>query len=367
VSKKKILCIVQLPPPVHGVSLMNEYVINSRLLNENFDIRAIDLKFGKAIKDLEKFTFTKVYKSFTSGLQIVRNIVVFKPDLVYFTIAPAGFAFYRDAFYVLLMKLFRSRILLHLHGKGIKRNTTDNNFKKNFYRLVLKKTKIICLSTELSKDIEEVYDDVPFIVPNGIKDQPNSEFKTIPSSSTVRILYLSNFIKNKGILILLDALITLKNQGLSFKASLVGAPSNVTNNAIEEIITKNDLSSSVKIVGPLMGDDKFDAYREADLFVFPTYNDAFPLVTLEAMQFGLPVISTFEGSIPDIVLDNETGILVERENANMLAEKIAVLLKDVSKMKTMGENGRRRFVNNYTLEHFENNIDQVFNRILNPV
>jgi hypothetical protein len=82
VSKKKILCIVQLPPPVHGVSLMNEYVINSRLLNENFDIRAIDLKFGKAIKDLEKFTFTKVYKSFTSGLQIVRNIVVFKPDLV---------------------------------------------------------------------------------------------------------------------------------------------------------------------------------------------------------------------------------------------------------------------------------------------
>jgi glycosyltransferase involved in cell wall biosynthesis len=265
------------------------------------------------------------------------------------------------------MKLFRSRILLHLHGKGIKRNTTDNNFKKNFYKLVFKKTNIICLSKELSKDIEDVYDDVPFIVPNGIKDQPSSEFKPITASNTVRILYLSNFIKNKGILILLDALIALKNQGLSFKASLVGAPSNVTNIAIEEIITKNDLSSSVKIVGPLMGDDKFDAYREADLFVFPTYNDAFPLVTLEAMQFGLPVISTFEGSIPDIVLDNETGILVERENANILAEKIAVLLTDESKRMRMGENGRRRFLNNYTLEHFENNINQVFNHILNPV
>ena len=365
--KRKVLCIVQLPPPVHGVSVMNEYVINSVLLNESFVIKAIDLKFGKAIKDLEKFTFTKVYKSFIFGLQIVKNIVVYKPDLIYFTIAPVGFAFYRDAFYVLLMKLFGSRILLHLHGKGIKRNTTERNFKKNFYRIIFKNTNIICLSKLLSKDIEDVYDDVPFIVPNGIKDQPNSEFKPVPACNAIRILYLSNFIKNKGILILLNALIILKNQGLSFKASLVGAPSNVTNNAIEEIILKNDLSSIIKIVGPLIGDAKFQAYREADLFVFPTYNDAFPLVTLEAMQFGLPVISTFEGSIPDIVLDDETGILVERENANMLAEKIAVLLKDKTKRMAMGENGRRRFLNNFTVEHFEKNINQVFNHILNPV
>jgi glycosyltransferase involved in cell wall biosynthesis len=59
--------------------------------------------------------------------------------------------------------------------------------------------------------------------------------------------------------------------------------------------------------------------------------------------------------------------IFERENANILAEKIAVLLTDESKRTRMGENGRRRFLNNYTLEHFENNINQVFNHILNPV
>ena len=46
------------------------------------------------------------------------------------------------------------------------------------------------------------------------------------------------------------------------------------------------------------------------------------------MQFSLPVISTFEGGIPEIVIDGETGFLVETQNAKMLSEKIAILLKD---------------------------------------
>jgi glycosyltransferase involved in cell wall biosynthesis len=82
------------------------------------------------------------------------------------------------------------------------------------------------------------------------------------------------------------------------------------------------------------------------------------------MQFGLPVISTFEGSIPDIVINNETGFLVETQNAQMLAEKIAILLKDKDLRIEMGKKGYERFINNYTLNHFENSMNKTFWKIL---
>ena len=364
--KKKVLCVLQLPPPVHGVSIMNEYVINSKLLNETFEIKVIDLKFGKSIKDLQRFTFNKVYKSFLYGLKIAKNILLYKPDLIYFTISPTGFAFYRDAYYIFLIKLLRVKILIHLHGKGIEGNAMNSKLKNILYKRVFKQTNVICLSELLANDIKKVYGDTPFIIPNGIKNQLKSDFIAKQSyNRELQILYLSNFIKNKGILVLLDALAILKTQGFSFKAKLVGAPSNITIQELEKIIREEKLTSFIDVVGPLMGDAKFEAYKETDIFVFPTYNDSFPLVTLEAMQFGLPIVSTFEGSIPDIVINNETGFLVEKENPTMLAEKIAILLKDNNMRVAMGEKGCNRYIKNYTLEHFEYNMFKTFQKVLN--
>jgi glycosyltransferase involved in cell wall biosynthesis len=101
----------------------------------------------------------------------------------------------------------------------------------------------------------------------------------------------------------------------------------------------------VEITGPRYGEEKYGELRKADLFVFPTYNDAFPLVTLEAMQFALPVISTNEGGVPDIVNDGETGFLVERQNVEQLAEKIALLLQNKELRQMMGQKGYERFCN----------------------
>lgn len=361
----KILFIGQFPPPVHGVSVMNESIINSKLLKESFEINIIDLKFGESIKDLEQFTAIKVYKAFVYGLKIIKKILVYKPKLIYFTVSPTGFAFYRDSYYVFLIKLFRIKLLIHLHGKGIEKNIAKSKIKKILYKKVFRHTNVICLSTLLSNDIKNIFKGEPFIVPNGIKDQFKSDFKVKVSSNHVpQILYLSNFIRNKGILVLLDALAILKNQGFSFNAKLVGASSNITTEMIDVIIKDKSLTSFVEVTGPLMGEDKFQVYEKADIFAFPTYNDAFPLVTLEAMQFGLPVISTFEGSIPDIVIDNETGFLVNKKDPIMLAERIAILLKDSDTRLLMGQKGFDRYKNNYTSEHFEYNMNKIFLKVL---
>lgn len=365
--KKKILYIIQLPPPVHGVSVMNDCIVKSQILNNTFDSKIIDLKFGESIKDLESFSLKKVYKTFKFAFQIIRNLNVYKPDLVYFTISPIGFAFYRDAIFIFFIKLFKTKILVHLHGKGIEKNITGSPLKKRTYKYTFKNINVICLSDLLANDIKNIYSSTPFIIPNGIKSAPSDicvQNQKI-TNSIPQILYLSNYIRNKGILVLVDALSLLNNQGIIFEAKLVGAPSNISVEYLQHKINNLGLSSRIKVIGPLSGNDKYKAYQEADIFVFPTFNDAFPLVNLEAMQFHLPIVSTFEGSIPDIIIDNHTGYLVERENAEMLAEKIALLVKDKDLRKNMGENGHNRYINNYTLDQFESNLYNTLQQVMN--
>jgi len=362
---KRILFLGQFPPPLHGVSLMNSYVLNSGLIKNNYHMEIIDLKLVKSISKLQRFTFLKIIKTFFCGCKIVYKVLDKKPDLVYFTICPTGYAFYRDAFYVGLLKFLNLKIVFHLHGKGIKNNCQKNIIKKYLYTWVFKNTDVICLSNRLSEDITEVYKSIPFIIPNGIALRP--KFNRIVNSSkgsTPQILYLSNYLRNKGILVLIEALEILNNQGYQFNARFVGAPADLTIKFLENIIVNKNLTKVAKVLGPLYGNDKYLEFQKTDIFVFPTYNDVFGLVNLEAMQYNLPVISTFEGSIPDIVIDNETGFLVETQNAQMLSEKIAILLKDKYLRIEMGKKGYERFMNNYTLRHFEDNMYNTFQSIL---
>jgi glycosyltransferase involved in cell wall biosynthesis len=357
---KKILCIVQLPPPIHGASMMNNYIVNSKMIQADFTMEIVNLQFSESIHELKKFSFSKVFKAIAFSSAILKKINTFKPDIIYFNLTPTGFAFYRDAFYILLMKQYHTNIILHLHTKGIKDKVKNSFLNKRIYSKVLKNTHPICLSKSLAGDISDVYHGSYSIVPNGIPElnlpsQNLEDRKKVP-----RILFLSNFIESKGILILIEAIKILKEDGFKFDVRLVGAPADISVEMLRTILTDKDLASSIEIVGPLYNNEKFIEYQNADIFVLPTFSEAFPLVILEALQFSIPVISTFEGGIPEMIINNESGLLVEKKNVQMLTEKIALLLSDKKLRTQIGENGYKRFKEYFTLEHFEANMSHVF-------
>jgi glycosyltransferase involved in cell wall biosynthesis len=107
-------------------------------------------------------------------------------------------------------------------------------------------------------------------------------------------------------------------------------------------------------------------FQQADIFVFPTFysNEAFPLVNLEAMQYALPIVSTNEGGIADMLRNSGAGFIVEAKNVNELADKIAILLTDTDLREEMGKNALRHFQKNYTLERFEANMKRVFDQVI---
>lgn len=366
--KKKIIFILQLPPPVHGASMISSNLINSKLVKKNFNIDIINLSFATSIKDLNKFSLLKIYKSVKYAVDITKRILYQRPDLAYFTLSPSGYAFYRDSIYVGILKLFKIRIVFHLHGKGIKRNSETSLLKRRIYRYVFKNCNVICLTASLIKDIEFVSSATPYIVPNGIPVHPRKSGSKIKThNDLVDILYLSNYVESKGILVLIEALSILREKGYTYRARLVGAATDLSVKAIKNILKSKDIETCVEVVGPKFNDEKYEEFQNSDIFVFPTFysNETFGLVNLEAMQWGLPIITTTEGGIPEIVINNETGFTIEPKNIVQLVNKLIILIENEKLRKEMGVKGRERFFMNYTIEHFETNMVNVFKDILN--
>jgi len=362
----RILFLGQLPPPVHGVTMMNDYLVNSKILQANFHFDIVSLRFITSINEISKYSIRKVIKAIRYGCEVTKKLLRNKPDLVYFTISPKGYAFFRDSLYVLILKVSRKKVVFHLHGQGIRESSRSNFIIKALIAWIFRNSYVICLSERLIPDIEGVYRSTPYVVQNGIKVQSNSyERKSRDKTSVPNILYLSNYARDKGVLILIDALKILKDRGVPFHARLVGAPANLTVEFLLEVISKQNLEEFVEITGPLYDEEKRAEFEKADLFVFPSLNDAFPLVILEAMQYALPVIASFEGGIPDMVVDNETGFLISDIDANKLADKLTVLLENNDLRLEMGQRGHSRFMNNFTINHFEKNMLSTFQNILN--
>ncbi|MGN6532209.1 MAG: glycosyltransferase [Ginsengibacter sp.] len=364
---RKILCIMQLPPPIHGASLMNSYLSKSDIINNNFKVEIVNLQFSSSQKNIEKFSILKVFKTFYYAVAILKKAIRFKPELTYFTLSSSGYGFYRDSFYVLILKLCNLKILFHLHGKGIKNEIGKNLLKNKIYKYVFKNTDVICLTRNLMDDIKPVYSSVPYIVPCGIPIHSKSNQKRHnEEDKVVEILYLSNYIENKGILKLIDALELLNDQGIIFNARLVGAPTDLTTEIIKNYIKKRRLEKCVYAVGPKYGEDKYNQFLSSDIFAFPTFysKEAFPLVNLEAMQFSLPVVSTNEGGISEAVINNVTGFIVEPRNVQQLADKLRILIENKNLREEMGMHGKDHFLKNFTLPQYEHNIKNVFDTIL---
>lgn len=114
-------------------------------------------------------------------------------------------------------------------------------------------------------------------------------------------------------------------------------------------------------MGAKYGVEKDTLFRNTDIFVFPTFyhNECFPIVLLEAMQYGLPCISTDEAGIPDIIDDGQTGLIIPKKNSIALAKSIEKLINDRILCLQMGQAGRKKYEESFTLDVFEKNIGRL--------
>lgn len=346
---------MQLPPPIHGVTVVNQTIANSQLLASKFDIEVLPLNFAASIKDINRISVRKLAQTIGIGARLAHVLLTRRPDAVYFTLAPIGGAFYRDCMFVAIMKLTGLPRIYHLHGKGI-RARLGVPWKRRLYEWAFRGAWVIHLSGRLASDIAAlVPPDRMLIVPNGVADRPAMDRPK--HDGPPRLLFLSNMIESKGPLVLVDALAILRARGLQFEATFAGAESNDgCLNRFHEAVRRLRLQDQIHYVGPTYDAAKQQLLDRHDIFVFPTCNDAFPLVALEAMQSALPIVATYEGALPEIIEDGETGFLVDPGDPAMLAGRLECLLSDARLSRRMGAQGQKRQRERYTLAAFEQRV-----------
>jgi len=177
---------------------------------------------------------------------------------------------------------------------------------------------------------------------------------------------IGHFAPLKGYEELMVAMAEVIREGFNIKLALVGDA--IYSNSNEY---KQRLLSLIDSTG-LRDRIIFTGYRENipellasfDIFVLPSRSEGFGRVNLEAMAMGRPIISTFVGGIPEVVLDGVTGILVTPGDSKALAHAIMRLLNDSQLGETMGNAGRRRVEEHFTLQAHVQRIQEIYGETL---
>lgn len=362
-TKPKILFLVQLPPPIHGASLMNKFLVESKILANDYDKEILNLDFATHVSDIGKISVYKILKMFSFSILLFKTLYKIKFDLIYFTLSPVGGAFYRDALFVSILKLFNSKIVYHLHGKGIHKEI-QNPIKKIIYKFVFMNTSVISLSKLLHYDFAPIFSGPVYYVANGI---PEVKINNLDRNFK-ELIYLSALKISKGILDFVEALKILNQQGVEFKAKIIGSStSDLSIESLQDLINTSKLENKVQILGPLYGEAKFKELETSGIFCFPTYykNECFPLSILEAMMMGVIPVSTNNGAIEEIIDHEVNGVIVPMNDPIKLADSLQILLnKSIEELSIISQNANSKFKKHYTINIFERNILNVFNTIL---
>ncbi len=157
--------------------------------------------------------------------------------------------------------------------------------------------------------------------------------------SHVRLVYLGLFARSKGVFDLIDALTRLPPECLG-RTRLVLA-GNGDRAAVRELVERRGLARFVEVRDWLVPAERDRLLASADALVLPSYIEGLPMSLLEAMAWGLPVISTTVGSIPEHVRDGVQGLLVQPGDVSELAGAIERIVMDDALRARMGERGRR--------------------------
>lgn len=332
--------------------MVGQYIHDSAVVRDAFDCRFINLTTASGMGDIGHFKVKKLFTFFRLLRRIRRSVKEQRPELVYVTPNAKGGPFYKDFVVVMMLKRMGCRVVAHYHNKGVA-SRQDKPLDNWLYRRFFRGLKVILLSERLYPDLQKYVkrEDVRFC-PNGIPCGSASAEKA--PRDVPHILFLSNLLVEKGVLVLLDALQQLHGRGIPFACDLVGGETHdIVSIRLEKELCDRSLKDSVRYLGKKYGEEKESCLDDADLFVLPSLNECFPLVLLEAMAHGLPCVSTDEGAIADIIDDGRTGLIVRKQDPADLADKIGTLLQDAALRGRMGAAGRQKYGERFTLAQFE--------------
>ena len=361
-----ILVIGPSPPPFHGVSVAMDAILKSSL-RERFRLCHLDLADRRGIEHVDKPDLHDVVLFLKQWWRLITLLRRERPAVAYLAISQSTIGFLRDSLLMLPAWIAGAHVVLHLHGGNFKAWYESRSLLMRLYvRMILRRVSYVAV---LGESFRRLFDGLiasnrVAVVPNGIDwlaviNPAREQHK--PHRN--RILHLSTLSRLKGALVLLAAIpLVLKiRQDVEF---ILAGPwlHEEDRREAESLIIHHGLSGHVVFTGPVSTlEHKRSIYSLADLFVFPgLQQEGQPLVVLEAMASGLPVLFTDRGCLRDTVIEGECGLEVRSNDPQHLADRLLWCLDHPEEVERMGWNARERFERFYTSERLVQCLGDLF-------
>lgn len=341
-----------------------------RLLNgsyTNTKLYHVRMSFSKDMDDMGTWRLGKVLHAVSivckvAYLRVRHNIHI----LYYPPSGPDCLPMLRDIAILGSVRWMFKKTVFHFHAAG----TSElygrlPGYLKIIYRWAYLKPDVAILLSKFNPDDGATLQArKTLVIANGIEDEYASRTaETKRENPICTVLFVGLICQSKGILDLIEAVSLVKTNGLRVKVNVVGKFSSAGfRQAVNDRIMSYGLGEDFDFKGVLTGSNKAEQFLNADIFCFPTFfeSESFGLVVVEAMQFCLPVIATSWRGVQSLVVDGKTGFLVPPHDSGALADKIFALASDPDLRRKMGSEGRKQYLQKFTLEKFHSEIDECF-------
>lgn len=288
-----------------------------------------------------------------SSLRLLAN----RPRVLYVDVPKDGPSFLRTSLILLTAVALRVRVVGDLAGADFQFLGRPSALARYGRWLLPRLARIRVLGEAIAETLHAHGLDNAVVVSNGIAEPPD-----VPSdgrgtdgwSGPPTFLYVGKIAEAKGIFTLLGYVRSATESGTAVHLHVVGEwADEQLRQRVLDVVARDGLAESVEFHGLLVDDEKWELFRSSHALLHPTSWDGQPVTILEALAFGLPVVSTKVGAIPDTIRSGVEGYLMADNTVEELAAGVATVMRDADTYAEFSHRARRAFVERFTLKRFE--------------
>lgn len=264
----------------------------------------------------------------------------------------------RKSLFMAIARLSKKKVIIHFHAFDTK-STIESRYKEVYRKLFCKADRVIVLSPtwkrlvlasfDLSDRIEVLYNPCPAVEP--------CQEETCDHS----ILYAGVLSSRKGYELLIRAFATIAARFPQWRLVFAGSGEIDRAKALAEEL---GIASQVEFKGWVTGDVKDSLFRKASVFCLPSYAEGFPMAVLEAWAYGLPVVATPVGGLPDIVTDGKEALLFEPGDCAALAEQLERLIADPALRDRLRTESLHMASEDFNVENIGRQLGAIYDSLL---
>lgn len=339
---------------VSGISSVTKFIIDKDHSNDY-------LVFELGKKDDEKrnifwfFRIVKIYARWCYWMLFKWNA------LIHFNIALAKRSIIRDSPLILIAKLLRKKMIIHLHGGEYLTDKQMPPWMKYLLRLCFSgKNPVVVLSPIEQVALREKLNASNLFVLFSCVDLNEAKvfIRKFKKDEMIRLLFLGRISIYKGIELIYQALKVLKQKGVRFKFTMAGRGPEEESYVEKFTMLLHD---DFEFKGVVSGDRKTKILQENNVFLLPSFFEGMPVALLESMSFGLVPITTNVGSIKHVITHDKNGIFVKLFSSEEIVYAVERLAKDKAYKNKLSINARNHIFNNFKPEEYIVHLNEIYN------